>query len=547
MEARGGPGTLRGSIRPEPAPIAPRKAACMDEPAQEPERPPIDRPRYLPRLTYQEPEKPAEEPSPEPEPKPRSKKKKPDPAILEESPKPKKGVLIEETPDLDTFETRRKVRIAVGAAAGLSVALALFSVFRYLRSGDLPPEPPPVPVVAGYVGPPRPSPKQVEQQARQLLIDAREATKGGNPELALRRLRKIESAYPGSEAAGEARAARDRHAEGLPLFPDGPTVLAKKTAPRPEPEAPEVVAVAPAPSVAPGPVEVAVAPPPTPPEPYRETGLERPRADLAPRPLPAGFRPRAEAGLHPSGWPWEITCDQDGAAMVLVPGGTFTMGRDDGPNPERPAHPVHVSTFYIDQHEVTARQFALFKGQPPTDDNRPAVNVSHADARDYADWAGKAIPTEAQWELAARATDARLYPWGNAPPSWSRPRQSKQIDPVMSFPADLSPYGALDLAGNAWEWTADWFDPRYHEKLRARPRNDPTGPDRGLGRIPERTIKGGSKSWDVAWRGGMREAARLPYLGFRCVLQVERAEAPVPGTPTGPFPHSAPVGAPIPF
>src|SRR5438045_9113624 len=120
------------------------------------------------------------------------------------------------------------------------------------------------------------------------------------------------------------------------------------------------------------------------------------------------------------------------------------MGNDDGPIEERPAHLVQLSPYYIDQHEVTIRQFALYKGQVVNGPQAetPVVKVSWDDAEGYATWSGKSLPTEAQWEMSARTTDGRIHPWGNGPAPWSRPRLSKQIDPVMSFPTAMSPYGA---------------------------------------------------------------------------------------------------------
>ena len=187
------------------------------------------------------------------------------------------------------------------------------------------------------------------------------------------------------------------------------------------------------------------------------------------RALPSGFRMRSGSKVHPSGWPLEIVGDRDGAPMVLVPSATFTMGRDDGESTEAPAHKVTLGTYYIDQHEVTVRQFDLFTTEsgPRRDRDRalakenaqekakedaadsPVVMVSARDAKDYANWAHKSLPTEAQWELAARSTDARLFPWGNNPET-AKARNSRAIEPIRSFPLDSSPYGVFDLAGNAW-------------------------------------------------------------------------------------------------
>jgi formylglycine-generating enzyme required for sulfatase activity len=242
-------------------------------------------------------------------------------------------------------------------------------------------------------------------------------------------------------------------------------------------------------------------------------------------------------GVDTSGWPREIVCGRDGSIMVLVPGGTFLMGRDGGDPSEAPAHQVKVSTFYIDKHEVTNRQFEQFvKEMGPRDernralardgggvslsDDYPVVLVSARDATEYAEWVGKKLPTEAEWEVAARGTDHRIHPWGPLPPVWPKPRQPRQIDAVMSFARDLSPYGVYDMAGNAMEWTRDWYDSSYFSNFRGMISEDPTGPS---SRPPslQLTVKGGSKQWIVSAREGIKYETRLPFLGFRCVLPVE--------------------------
>ncbi|MEO6308523.1 MAG: SUMF1/EgtB/PvdO family nonheme iron enzyme, partial [Nitrospiraceae bacterium] len=130
----------------------------------------------------------------------------------------------------------------------------------------------------------------------------------------------------------------------------------------------------------------------------------------------------AEAQQH------EIT-GKDGAPMVLVPAGEFTMGSNDGSDDEKPAHQVSLDAYYLDKYEVTVWQYAKFlkargvNGPPmwttmdqPLHQKRPVVNVDWSDANTYCEWAGKRLPTEAEWEKAARGTDGRVYPWGNEPP-----------------------------------------------------------------------------------------------------------------------------------
>lgn len=258
-----------------------------------------------------------------------------------------------------------------------------------------------------------------------------------------------------------------------------------------------------------------------------------------------------------------IVGDRDVATMVLVPGGTFTMGSDRGERANGPSHEVRLSTFYIDQHEVTNRQFRKFlettnyQGRPPgkwlTDpkmqalpEDQPAVYVSYQDAVEYARWALKRLPTEAQWEMAARSSDGRRYPWGDEPVKWSKPQSFRQIGAVMSAPEDVSPFGVFDLAGNAVEWVRDWYDPSLYGRLRDSSTLDPTGPPSKRQGI-QRVIRGDSKEWLAFVRHGMDTDRRAPYIGFRCSLAVEGSEAsalivPHEEKPNTPQPGTPPAG-----
>src|SRR5205807_3166708 len=160
------------------------------------------------------------------------------------------------------------------------------------------------------------------------------------------------------------------------------------------------------------------------------------------------------------------------AGMVYVPGGDFTMGRDDGDEYERPAHKVTVKPLFIDANEVTRQQYQDFvnktghaapanwtnKHFPGGTGNWPVTDVTWDDANAYAKWAGKRLPREEEWEFAARGTDGRRYPWGNdwQAGSANADNSSKSLADVGSYKG-ASPYGVMDMVGNAWEWTASRF------------------------------------------------------------------------------------------
>ncbi len=224
----------------------------------------------------------------------------------------------------------------------------------------------------------------------------------------------------------------------------------------------------------------------------------------------------------------------DGAPMLYVPAGDFTMGSNDGKSDEKPVHTVYLNAFWIDRFEVTN---ALYQKcvdarlcQPPSGtgstlhyDNYPIHYVSWEDANKYCAWAKKSLPTEAQWEKAASWDDIkrekRVYPWGNVfDKNLLNSSEGGKGDPaaVGSYLGGASPYGVMDMAGNVWEWVADWYDATYYANS---PRNNPKGPTFGLDRV----LRGGSW-YDNA--NLVRAAIRSYYtpfdrkrsnVGFRCV------------------------------
>ncbi len=227
--------------------------------------------------------------------------------------------------------------------------------------------------------------------------------------------------------------------------------------------------------------------------------------------------------------------------MVSVPAGEFTMGSENGFDNEKPVHTVYLDAYRIDQTELTNAQYKqcveVGKCQPPSEtnsftrdsyygnsqyDNYPVIYVSWNDAQEYCQWAGKRLPTEAEWEKAARGPltssgDARAYPWGNEWDAAKANVENKVGDTtqVGNYPAGASPYGALDMAGNVWEWVADWYDKAYYSNS---PRENPKGPASG----EFKALRGGAflNARDLA-RAAYRLNNRPSYrhhgdLGFRC-------------------------------
>ncbi|MBI9043582.1 MAG: formylglycine-generating enzyme family protein [Anaerolineaceae bacterium] len=221
---------------------------------------------------------------------------------------------------------------------------------------------------------------------------------------------------------------------------------------------------------------------------------------------------------------------KDGMILLAVPAGEFEMGSNGGGSDEKPIHTVYLDAYWMDQTEVTNAMYEKCveagKCEKPRGSdyenssysNHPVVYVDWQSAQDYCEWAGRRLPTEAEWERAARGTDGRTYPWGEGIDS-SLANYGQNVNDttkVGSYPQGASPYGALDMAGNVWEWVLDWYDSDYYSNS---PAENPQGPSTGEYRV----LRGGS--WGYY---GMlpRSAHRLRHdpsndvsgLGFRCAL-----------------------------
>jgi formylglycine-generating enzyme required for sulfatase activity len=224
----------------------------------------------------------------------------------------------------------------------------------------------------------------------------------------------------------------------------------------------------------------------------------------------------------------------DGAELVYVPAGEFLMGNESGDPDESPEHEVYLSAYWIYKYEVTNAQYRLCiqAGECTGDiENYPANNypVSNAiwlHAENYCEWAGGRVPTEAEWEKAARGDEGRYpYPWGDGINCnlANFEKCEEGVAQVGSYLEGASPYGVLDMAGNVWEWVADYYNDRYYSKS---PITNPMGPESGN----ERIIRGGSWVSDIQFLRVSNRVSQFPLsfvssshdkrpnIGFRCVM-----------------------------
>jgi formylglycine-generating enzyme required for sulfatase activity len=256
-------------------------------------------------------------------------------------------------------------------------------------------------------------------------------------------------------------------------------------------------------------------------------------------PLPAD----TQVVFTPASLPDEIT-DAFGVVMRLVPGGPFIMGSTHGMPDEEPVHMVDTPAFYMDKYEVTNTLYKVCVDagvcQEPANtgsgnhsgaygtygnqlfDNYPVIWVDWNQAKTYCEWRGARLPAEAEWEKAARGMDGRKYPWGDViDPTFANYGSNVpdnydgvfgKTTAVGTYPTGQSPYGIHDMAGNVWEWTADWYD--------VYPGGDP-GANVTSGQETNRVLRGGAWSDDpellrTTFRGGNTPDTAVNYIGFRC-------------------------------
>ena len=273
-------------------------------------------------------------------------------------------------------------------------------------------------------------------------------------------------------------------------------------------------------------------PAPAPPKAHMAASEAKPTGQGHP-PSHAGAAPTPARALP---LPATIT-GHDGAPMVLVPAGEFPMGSDEGDEDEQPIHRVFLDSFYLDTFEVTNGRFAKFvaaiQSEPPwgfADQETPVVHadrpvrwVNWLEALGYCLWAGKRLPTEAEWEKAARGTDGRVYPWGNDPPTaahavFGLKEGAETVSPIGTRDQGQSPYGVHDLAGNLYEWVTDWYDDVFYA---TNPTSNPRGPAEGTAKVQ----RGGSYTntpyrLRASFRTKGDPTEHEPNVGFRCAQDV---------------------------
>lgn len=311
---------------------------------------------------------------------------------------------------------------------------------------------------------------------------------------------------------------------------------------------------------------VACHPGATPADPPPTSAERQPAAEPKPQPEP---EPQPEPNPEPEPDPAVVApdgtviapCEDPPPGMACIPGGPFVRGRDDGPDNEKPGEEVWLQTFYMDLYEVRTSDYKACRATNEclrgralyndfSRDDQPIVGPNWYAAVRFCEVAGKHLPTEAQWEKAARGPDGALHPWGDEPADCERavikdergrscgvdkrfehPKKGRTFE-VGSRPAGV--YGLFDMSGNAWEWVADWASESYAECGDACRGTDPLGPCEGKEPCKgheEKVVRGGSWYWDARYATGTYRRFHFPandpfhHFGFRCAASLDEARA----------------------
>lgn len=256
--------------------------------------------------------------------------------------------------------------------------------------------------------------------------------------------------------------------------------------------------------------------------------------------LPEGLTALPEFGKAEDGAPLRVRSEKDGATMAYVPAGTVKIGVRSGPSEASPELAIPLDPFYIDISEVTLAQYEAFRADlretkkqtkpnplnGPDEQDYPVRGITYGDARSFAGWAGKALPTEAQWEMAARSPKGFTHPWGNGKALWPKSRTLQDVTAVKLFRTDESVFGVFDLAGNVREWVFDPWSPTAFQDNQATAVSQLRnwdGPKKGAVENT-RVVKGNGPGWNVWHRSGVIQTSKVADIGFRCVLSLKESK-----------------------
>ena len=267
----------------------------------------------------------------------------------------------------------------------------------------------------------------------------------------------------------------------------------------------------------------------------------------------------ADAGSSPTDTRVVAACGAPPSGTACIPGGPFLRGSNDGPKDTRPQETVWLQTFYMDIYEVTVEEYDACVASGLCDKaktayadfsrpKQPKVGINWYVAKKFCEAAGKHLPTEAEWEKAARGTDGRLYPWGNEPATCERAiimdergrscgvkKQGGEPDKGRTFEVGArspNPFGLYDMAGNSWEWVADWYSKSYAACGAECRGIDPKGPCGGKEPCKghdQRIVRGGSWYWPAEYATTIYRRPHFPqnkpyhHFGFRCAASFNEA------------------------